>query len=350
MRDVIEEAVQRLFADKLDARAIAAAEATWPAELWRAVEEAGITRATGPESDGGGVSWTDVFVIISAIGQHAVPLPLSETLFAHWLLATAGMEAPDGPMTFATDVLSVSADGRVSGSLRNVPWGRNAANVVAVAHALGGRGSLVRLATENSVARLGSNVAREPRDTLRFERVRPSAMELLPAPIDEATLRLGGAMLRAAQVAGGLQRVLNECVQYAQVRRQFGRSIGSFQVIQHQIALLAQHAAATRCIAETAFANTRDRPPVLQVASAKIVAADAVSVGTALAHGIHGAIGLASEHFLQLVTRRLWAWRSEYGSREVWARHLGRLACEGGESQFWPAITSGAFGACDVRR
>jgi acyl-CoA dehydrogenase len=80
------------------------------------------------------------------------------------------------------------------------------------------------------------------------------------------------------------------------------------------------------------------------------VAADAVSVGTALAHGIHGAIGLASEHFLQLVTRRLWAWRSEYGSREVWARHLGRLACEGGESQFWPAITSGAFGACDVRR
>jgi acyl-CoA dehydrogenase len=85
---------------------------------------------------------------------------------------------------------------------------------------------------------------------------------------------------------------------------------------------------------------------LLHIASAKIVAAEAVSAGTALAHGIHGAIGLAAEHILQFVTRRLWAWRSEYGSREVWAQCIGRLACAGGESQFWPAITGGAFGAC----
>jgi acyl-CoA dehydrogenase len=140
-----------------------------------------------------------------------------------------------------------------------------------------------------------------------------------------------------------MQRILQESVQYAQDRRQFGRSIGSFQAIQHQIAVLAEHATAADCIAQAAFASMGARLPALQIASAKIVACDAVSVGAALAHGIHGAIGLASEHILHLITRRLWAWRSEYGSREVWARQLGELACDCGAAELWPAVTRGSF-------
>jgi acyl-CoA dehydrogenase len=348
MRDIIEDSVERLFVDQVNSPAIAAAETAWPAALWSTIEETGITRATGLASAGGGVSWADAYVIVRAIGQHAVPLPVSETLFAHWLLAAAGLEAPSGPMTFATDSLHLSDSGRVSGRLSNLPWGRNASHVIAIANKSGGRASLVRLSSASTSMELSRNIAGEPRDTLNFEHAMPSAVGLLPDAFDGDVMRLGGALLRSAQMAGGLHRVLRECIQYAQIRRQFGRTIGSFQAVQHDIAVLAEHSAAAGRIAEIAFASTRTFLPSLHVGSAKIVASDAASAGTSLAHGIHGAIGLASEHALQFVTRRLWSWRSEYGSREAWAQYIGKLTCEGGEGNFWSTITNGTFDRAPV--
>jgi acyl-CoA dehydrogenase len=195
---------------------------------------------------------------------------------------------------------------------------------------------------------LGSNIAREPRDTLNFEHVVPNATGVLAEDLGDDVMRLGGALLRSAQMAGGLQRILRECIQYAQVRRQFGKTIGSFQAVQHDIAVLAEHSAAASRIAEIAFTSTQISLPLLHVGSAKIVASDAAGIGAALAHGIYGAIGLASEHDLHFVTRRLWAWRSEYGSRELWAQLLGKLMCEAGEGNFWSTITNGTFDRASV--
>lgn len=343
MRDIIEDAVERLFGDQLSAPAIAAAESAWPADLWSAVEDTGVTRATGPESDGGGVPWSDIYVIVRAVGHHAVPLPVSETLFAHWLLAGAALPAPTGPLTFATDVLHLSDSGRVSGRLRAVPWGRNASRVIALAQKAGGQLSLVLLNPKSAAVEPGSNVAREPRDTLTFDHAVPGAIAPLPEAWSADVMRLGGALLRSAQMAGALQRILRDCIEYAQVRRQFGRTIGTFQAVQHDIAVLAEHSAAAGCIAQIAFASLQTSLPLLHVGSAKIVASDAAGAGAALAHGIHGAIGMASEHALNFVTRRLWAWRSEFGSREVWAQYIGKLTCEAGESEFWSTITNGTF-------
>ena len=46
---------------------------------------------------------------------------------------------------------------------------------------------------------------------------------------------------------------------------------------------------------------------------------------TAHAHQIHRAIGFTREFPLQLWTRRLWAWREEFGTEPYWARELGAL-------------------------
>src|SRR5205814_1962719 len=64
---------------------------------------------------------------------------------------------------------------------------------------------------------------------------------------------LYGALVRAAQMAGALESLLEQSVRYATERRQFGRPIGNFQAIQHNLALLADHTAAAGMAAQHAF-------------------------------------------------------------------------------------------------
>ena len=66
---------------------------------------------------------------------------------------------------------------------------------------------------------------------------------------------------------------------------------------------------------------------------------------TAIAHQVHGAIGFTQEHALHFATRRLWAWRADFGSDAGWAAELGRAAIALRAAGFWPAITDKHFNA-----
>ena len=58
---------------------------------------------------------------------------------------------------------------------------------------------------------------------------------------------------------------------------------------------------------------------------------------------IVGAIGFTQDHALHFATRRLWAWRAEFGSDAEWAAALGRAAMAEGAAGFWPALTAKSF-------
>jgi acyl-CoA dehydrogenase len=59
-----------------------------------------------------------------------------------------------------------------------------------------------------------------------------------------------------------------------------------------------------------------------------------------IAHQVHGAIGFTLEHPLHWSTRRLMAWRTEFGSDRHWAVILGRQVLDLGPSCFWPQVTA----------
>jgi alkylation response protein AidB-like acyl-CoA dehydrogenase len=59
------------------------------------------------------------------------------------------------------------------------------------------------------------------------------------------------------------------------------------------------------------------------VAMAKARASEAVGVITAIAHGVHGAIGITQEYPLHFLTRRLHEWRMDFGSETYWQQRLG---------------------------
>ena len=56
---------------------------------------------------------------------------------------------------------------------------------------------------------------------------------------------------------------------------------------------------------------------------------------------MHGAFGFTHEHSLHHYTRRLLAWRDEYGREREWQEQLGRRAAARGADQLWDFITRG---------
>jgi acyl-CoA dehydrogenase len=344
-KEILHESVTRLFGDLVTRDClIAAEEGRFPDELWTALEENGLTLALAPEDQGGvGASWDDCFVILRAAGNFAAPVPLAETIVANWLLAQAGLPLPAGPLSIAhraqTKTLRAARDGsgwQISGKLTAVPWGRHAGHVVALAE-VGDTPHLALVAVADSVVEPDLNIAREPRDTLTFNGA-PARIAETPAGDGDA-IRLYGALMRSAQMAGACEKALAEAVQYAQDRVQFGRPIGKFQAIQHQLATLAAKSAQATIAAASACRAADSRDPHFEVACAKIVAGEAAGLAAAVAHQVHGAIGFTYEHSLHFSTRRLWSWRPEFGAESQWAAELGRRTAARGAGALWTDLT-----------
>jgi acyl-CoA dehydrogenase len=340
--------VTRLFSDLVTKELIESAEkGAWPDKLWRALEEGGLTLPLVPEAAGGaGGTWSDAHVVVRAAGKHAAPVPLAETIVAGWLLAEAGLEVPLGPLTLAPvregESLRLARSGgawRLSGTVTGVPWGAAAGHVVAAAEGEGApMVALVRQGAGQVTA--DRNLAREPRDTLAFDGASVvAAGPATPRASADGVLVLG-AMVRAAQMAGALESLLEQSVRYVTERKQFGRPLASFQAIQHNLAIVAGHVAAAGIAAENAFRAADRGDAAFEVAVAKVRAGEAAGIGAGLAHQAHGAIGFTYEHALQFSTRRLWSWRAEFGSESRWAMRLGRQVAANGAERLWSDLTA----------
>jgi acyl-CoA dehydrogenase len=137
----------------------------------------------------------------------------------------------------------------------------------------------------------------------------------LPAGLDLRTLL---ACLAATQLAGALMETFQRTLQYANERSQFGRPIGRFQAIQHQLAVMSEHVFAAHMAAQLGCTGEGMHPDRLRVAVAKARCSQAALAVAEASHAIHGAIGFTAEYDLQLLTRRLHAWRQAAGSESYW--------------------------------
>ena len=343
LQGILADTVNRLFTDQVTQTLRESAEkGEWPGELWRQVEEGGLTLPQIPESCGGaGGSWQDAHIVVTAAGRFAAPLPLAETMVGAWLLAESGLDVPTGPLTVApalpSDRLELTRDGsgwRLRGVATRVPWGRSAKHVVVAT------GDMIALVPAgNGRVEPDVNLALEPRDTLRWENAPVAAAARAGARAANGP-RLYGALVRSAQMAGGLEYLLSQTVRYVSERKQFGRPIGSFQAIQHQLALLAGHAAAAGIAAANAFRAADRGDATFEIAAAKVRTGEAAGLGAGIAHQCHGAIGFTYEHSLHFVTRRLWSWRAEFGAESQWAAQLGRDIALHGADGLWPYLTA----------
>lgn len=332
MRELLSETIERILADLAPPAAVRAAErGVWPAALWRQVEDAGLVLALRPEALGGsGLGWRDVLPVLVASGRHAAPVPLGEAIAANALAAAAGVALPDGIATLGLFAGGIAADGRARVQARSVPFARDAALMVGTLQGGDRPGPAELLVLRIADARAVAGGEGEGRCDLEWTDASP--LVRMPMPAGLSALEAGAA-LRSAQIAGGIARVLELSVRYAGERRQFGQPIGKFQAVQQQLAVLAELAAASAMAAELACDGPASMLDADRVACAKARTSEAAATAAAIGHAVHGAIGVTEEHDLQLYTRRLWAWRLDFGSVAHWTTAIGaRLLAAGGRT------------------
>ena len=344
----LAEAAERLFAQRCTSAVVGAAEAgEWPQALWRGVEDLGPAQLLVPEQRGGaGGDWFDACAVAEVAGEFNVPLPLPEALLAGWLLDHAGAPPAQGPVGFAltsANLASAAAAGHLTVAERAVPWGAAAAGVVLVGPGEADEARLLFLPRSTYAATPGGAHAGDARDHLTCENLALGQAGIgcyRLVGLRTADVKARAALLRAAQIVGACRRVLDLTLTYTSERVQFGRAIGQFQSVQHQLAQLAEEASAAR-VAVRAAAQTVDGAwAIAALAAAKVRAGEAAGLGARIAHQLHGAIGMTAEHPLHQSTRRLLAWRDEHGAEAWWARTLVQALRDAGAPGAWHAIVA----------
>ncbi len=107
----------------------------------------------------------------------------------------------------------------------------------------------------------------------------------------------GGRIGIAAQAVGIAQGAFEEALSYAQEREQFGRSISSFQAIQHYLADMSTELDAARLLTwKAAWAKENRKRYTLEAAQAKLFASEMAQRVTNLALQIHGGYGYIREY------------------------------------------------------
>ena len=301
----------RLFGDLCNKEVLEAAEdGEFPVTAKESLAEHGFHRLADRDS---GFALCDVFAVLRVAGYHALPLPLAE-----WMLANRFL--PDRGDDFASI-------GKLQGTqLLSAPWGREAHRCLGV----NTEGGVASVATADWTS--DYNIAGEALDSASIEKQ-------VPIRTSENIVELL-ALSRCAMSVGAMTRLLELVVEQVTIREQFGRPLARFQVIQHDIARAAGEVAASDKALECALAQLESERQHDEVALACARVFEASQIISDTAHQLFGAMGFTHEHILHHYTRRLWAWREDYGNERHWQASLGSSLCAGGPDQLWPFLAT----------
>lgn len=339
-REDLRRVVRRLLerrSGEADVRRLMADPDGYDRETWTVMaDQLGLQGMAVPEEHGGaGFGYEELCVVFEEMGRALLPSPFFATiaLAANVLLesgdevackrylpaiaggeliATVALGEEDGGWDDIAVRMRAEPDGTgwtLTGRKRFVPAAHVADLLLVVAHTGDG---LSLFAVE----------PRAPGCTVEVELTLDLTRTLARVTFDRATAVLVGrsgqawpglrralrfaAVALAAEQVGGAQRVLEMTVEYAKVRHQFGRPIGSFQSVKHQLADVLVAIESARSAAQDAARAVAERDPDVEVSAsvAKAVCSDTFTRAAATAIQLHGGIGFTWEHPVQLYYKR----------------------------------------------
>ncbi len=322
-----------------------------PADLWKAIGEQGWLAVLVPEEyDGIGLGLLDASVIAREFGAMTTPGPWLGTILAAEAIRLAGSSDQQkswlprlaaGEVKAAVALLKpgssptpdnapATADGgKLSGQLQLVEYA-DLADVLVVAAQDGlylvepSSYSTTRCEALDRTTRLSTVDL-----SGTGEKLENSSPEIVQELLDRA------AVLVANDLVGIARKALMETVEYDKTRVQFGKPVGSFQAIKHELAdvhvavTMAEHAATYAAYA----VDTDLDDKVLAVSIAKSKAADTARKATSDMIQYHGGIGYTWEHDAHFYFKRAKRLEYAYGDAAQHRERIAKLLLDGAADQ-----------------
>jgi alkylation response protein AidB-like acyl-CoA dehydrogenase len=311
-----------------------------PDAVWSALCDAGVAGMRVPEALGGlGLPAAELEPVFDALGAVALRAPfLDSAVLAAGLLrdahaatgepllrrigsgervAVAGLD----PRLAAG--VSVGSDGMIGGTVRLVSGAMDAECLILVVH------PSIHIVTGQWAARRravplidGTMAADIDLSGLAAEPLNDRADAVIAAVGDEAAAAL------CVEAAALMRRLVAETVDYAKQREQFGRAIGSFQVVQHRLVDMHIQARRAAAIARRAIGSLDEAPALRarRVSAAKVTIDAAGRFVAQNAVQLHGGMGMTEELGIGRMFKRLTAIESSFGSAD---HHLLRFQATG---------------------
>ena len=337
--------------------------------VWRGLAALGVTALAVPEHDGGlGASFADVAVACEELGHHAVPGPVAESVAAVPVLLAALPADPALAAPAAGDLATgeltggdltpgdlsggdLATGGFAGGDLAAgdlaggdlpargwpAPWlaGLAAGELLATAAMPpwlpwavdAGAAGLVLLAAGHTVRLAAPGARYRSVDPGRSLSQVTGGQVLARGPLVAGAIARAlnaGTLACAAQLLGAGRALLDASVLHAGQRTQFGRPIGAFQAVKHQLADVAigLEFAGPLLDAAAAALDGNGEHAARDVSAAKVACTEAARRAARTALQVHGAIGYTEEHDLHLWLLKVRALAGAWGSQ---AEHRARV-------------------------
>lgn len=305
----------------------AAAEGGFAEDVWAGLVELGVPGLLVPEAFGGlGMGLLDAALVSEQMGRHIVPAPFSGPVVAAPLaIVRAGTEdqkatllplIASGELRIAVALSEATAGARAgagvelrNGVLNGVSFFAvdvTGAHRVLVGDTSGGLHLVEIDAPGLEITPLVTVDWTRSAATLTFKDVKAVA---LPHATRDTTAAIAAALqvTTAGDLLGTASRMLEMSIEYAKVRKQFGRPIGAFQAVKHLCADMAAELEPGRALVwYAAHALDVGLPDaVLSAIHAKAYLADAARLVSRNATEVHGGIGITDELGLHFWFKRI---------------------------------------------
>jgi alkylation response protein AidB-like acyl-CoA dehydrogenase len=331
-QDMLRASVRAVMADRYPIERVAAIAdgAGFDRDEWTMAVDAGWTGISVPEAEGGaGLGFIEEMIVAEELGRALYPGPfLASVVMASPFLRAAGSADPS--VARGERIASVGfggsltgSGGRLTGTFLFVP-NLDVADLIVVVGDAGDGPEVWTVDRDGEGVRwsiLPTVDGTRAQGELVLEGAPATALGIHRDQIERVRHR---ALVALAAEACGLASVALElAVGFAKERRQFGRPIGSFQAVAHELARAYMDVEISRSLTYRAGWAVQESDPLAPAAAAaaKARAAEAAVLTCERAIQAHGGIGFTWEHPLHRYYKRALAIASTLETAdELWAR------------------------------
>lgn len=348
-QQILKDSARKFFAGECPAaytRKLMETDTAYDPELWRKLAEQGFTGIIVPEEYGGmGLGKVELALLLEESGYALLPGPLFSTVaLAGPVLEACGTE--EQKKKYLSPIASGEARATLAFLEESGSWDP------AEIKLSGGTGKLNGTKVFVTDAAIADFIIVAARDGMFLVDRKAAGLKITPmkgmdltrkiysvgfqnTPAEKLANSSTAALARALRVAtaalaaemvGGMQRVLETAVGYAKTRKQFGKPIGSFQAVQHMCADMYLETESSRSAAYYAAWALEENAPdaAVAVSIAKMYASDAARMVGNRGIQIHGGMGFTWENDIHLYYRRAKASETMLGDASFHRERIAR--------------------------